>query len=792
MATIAATRILLWFLLFGLTLIDSSFQITTNTIELGYNITAGTNSSWQSPSGDFAFGFYPDVASGLLLVGIWFDKIPEKTLVWSANRDDPAQVGSTIDLTLNGQLVLTHSNGTRYFIYNGTTTSSASMQEDGNLVLRDSSSKILWKSFDFPTDTILPGQVLVMGQKLFSNTNGTVDHSTGRFMLELQMDGNVVMSAYRFADPGYWFTLTAGNQNVSLVFNQSTAFMYVVNDTSIRYSMTKKVPTPIEDYYHRTTINDHGNLQQLAYQKGNGSGWTIVWEAITEPCIVYTICGVFGFCTALDDKTVTCTCLPGYSPWDPNVPSKGCYPNVVKDYCADPNSSSASDFTVEAIDNADFPNGPFADMARITPSDVEGCRKEVTDDCFCIAGVLVESICYKKRMPLLNARRSNPSTNNIVAFIKVPRVNRTLEIPNGHKKDSPSLAVLLVGLLSCSILAILFAANAVYHFPVTQRYLTVETPQKRKPVELNLKAFLFRELQEATNGFKNKLGQGAFGTVYDGVLKLEDEEVDVAVKRLEKVIERGEKEFLTEVRVIGLTHHKNLVRLLGFCNEKSHRLLVYELMKNGTLSSFLFGEGNKPKWEHRAEIAIGIARGLLYLHEECETQIIHCDIKPQNVLLDNNYTAKIADFGLAKLLMKDQTRTSTNLRGTMGYMAPEWLKNAPVTSKVDVYSFGVMLLEIIFCRRHLELNRFEEANEGNEMILTDWVQCCVREGNLETIVSHDPDVLSDFRRFERMTMVGLWCLCPNPILRPSMVKVVQMLEGTIDVGVPPLIDLHML
>lgn len=176
------------------------------------------------------------------------------------------------------------------------------------------------------------------------------------------------------------------------------------------------------------------------------------------------------------------------------------------------------------------------------------------------------------------------------------------------------------------------------------------------------------------------------------------------------------------------------------------------------------------------------------MHEECETQIIHCDIKPQNVLLDSKFSVKIADFGLAKLLMKDQTQTRTKVRGTMGYMAPEWLRNAPVTAKVDVYSFGVMLLEIIFCRRHLELNRFEEANEGVEMILTDWVLCCVRAENLKAVVSNDIEVQSDFRRFERMTMVGLWCLSPNPVLRPSMAKVVQMLEGTNEIETPPLID----
>ena len=254
------------------------------------------------------------------------------------------------------------------------------------------------------------------------------------------------------------------------------------------------------------------------------------------------------------------------------------------------------------------------------------------------------------------------------------------------------------------------------------------------------------------------------------------------------MIERGEKEFLTEVQVIGLTHHRNLVQLLGYCNEQSHRLLVYELMKNGTLSNFLFGEGKRPSWEIRAEIAFGIARGLLYLHEECDTQIIHCDIKPQNVLLDNNFTAKIANFGLAKLLMKDQTRTDTNVGGTMGYIAPKWLKNAPVTTKVDVYSFGVMLLEIIYCRKHMELHPADESMDVEYTILTDWVLSCVRAANLEATVSHDSELLSDYKRFERMALVGVWCTCSNPIPRPSMKKVVQMLEGTVEVDVPPLID----
>lgn len=168
----------------------------------------------------------------------------------------------------------------------------------------------------------------------------------------------------------------------------------------------------------------------------------------------------------------------------------------------------------------------------------------------------------------------------------------------------------------------------------------------------------------------------------------------MAVKKLNRMVEDGEKEFKTEVSAIARTHHKNLVQLLGYYDEGEQRVLVYEYMSNGTLASFLFGN-NRPSWNQRSHIALGIAKALWYLHEECTTQIIHCDIKPQNVLLDDYYNARISDFGLAKLLMVNQSRTNTGIRGTKGYVSPEWFRNTTVTTKVDVYSFGVLLLEII-------------------------------------------------------------------------------------------------
>ncbi|KAJ9182095.1 hypothetical protein P3X46_006124 [Hevea brasiliensis] len=744
-------------------------------ITLGSSITAGSNSSWLSSSADFAFGFYP-LTNGLFLVGIWFANIPNKTLVWSANRDIPLPTGSNVTLTEDGRFVSTHTNGSIFPIYDGGAASSGSMQDNGDFVLMNSGSQPIWRSFDNPTDTILPGQELKKKQSLFSNANGTVDFSTGRFKLEMQeADGNLVLSAFRFGGPAYWFTGTSG-QNASLVFNESSALMYIVNETAIIYQMTKTsdLPTSINSYYHRATIDDGGNFQQHIHPKVNGSQWISVWRAITQPCNVNGICGVYGYCTTDNNQTQTVTC---------------CFPDIPPEQCSN-NTRSQVTYTVDQIEDADIPNDFTADLAEIRNIDLANCTKAVQDDCYCMAATfnVSGSVCRKLRIPFFTARKSNPATIGVVALIKVPV--GTNNIPEDGEKDSRT--VLIVCLSVTSVLVLFFAAFALYYHPITKRFKSRKAPSVPYASDFNLRAFTFQELYEATDGFSNRIGKGSFGTVYSGTLGFEDKEIDIAVKQLDNVIERGEKEFLTEVKVIGQTHHKHLVKLVGFCNERSHRLLVYELMKNGPLSGFLFREEEKPSWDHRATIVLQIARGLLYLHEECDTQIIHCDIKPQNVLLDEHYTPKIADFGLAKLLMKDQTRTSTDMRGTMGYMAPEWLKHAPITAKVDVYSFGVMLLEIICCRRHIELNRIEEETEEDDLVLTDWVLKCVRMGRLNLVVNNEPEVLEDFRRFERLAMVGLWCVHPDPILRPTMKKVTQMLEGTAEVGVPPLaIDLSL-
>jgi len=448
-------------------------QISPN-ISLGSSITAGSNISWRSLSGDYTFGFYP-LHNGLHLLGIWFDKIPEKTLVWSANRDRPAEPNSSIQLNGAGELVIEYVNGSTQQLHSasGAAARLGTMQNDGNFVLIDDSSKIIWQSFDSPTDTLLPGQNLPKTGRLYSNAMGTSDYSTGNFKLELQWDSKLVLYAYRFSDPAYQIQPTSTEKdNVSLEFNGTSAFMYLVDSTNHTiYPLTEKVPTPIEDYYHRATVDDHGNFQQYVYHKRNGSGWTMVWRFVDDPCRVTTVCGLNGMCTSTHNETGTCRCIPGYIALDPTDVSKGCHPENVLNYCKDP--SIGNNFNLVVIDDAEF-ESDGSEMAQVQNVSVEGCKTAIMDDCYTSAASWVDSTCNKKRMPLLNARKS-ASSKGKTAFIKVPMKMREPGLPKGTEKKKFRVRVLLkIGLIISAALAFLLGAVSTYYHPAARNLMKIK------------------------------------------------------------------------------------------------------------------------------------------------------------------------------------------------------------------------------------------------------------------------------------------------------------------------------
>uniref|UniRef100_A0A0E0BL25 non-specific serine/threonine protein kinase n=1 Tax=Oryza glumipatula TaxID=40148 RepID=A0A0E0BL25_9ORYZ len=296
-----------------------------------------------------------------------------------------------------------------------------------------------------------------------------------------------------------------------------------------------------------------------------------------------------------------------------------------------------------------------------------------------------------------------------------------------------------------------------------------------------IKRFSLRELQIATNNFseQNVLGKGGFGKVYKGVLSGPHGR-KVAVKRLFEVEKpEGEIAFLREVELISIAVHKNILRLIGFCTTTKERLLVYPYMENLSVASRLRDiKLNEPAldWPTRVRIALGAARGLEYLHEHCSPKIIHRDVKAANVLLDGNFEAVVGDFGLAKMIDRERNTVTTGVRGTMGHIAPEYLKTGRPSVKTDIFGYGVMLLEIVTGERAV----FPEFSEGDsEIMLNDQVKRLVQGGRLTDIVDHNLDNAYDLQELEKMIQIALLCTHVEPHLRPAMSEVVQMLEGNV-------------
>ena len=484
------------------------------------------------------------------------------------------------------------------------------------------------------------------------------------------------------------------------------------------------------------------------------------------------------FCT-LNDNQPYCVCLPGTDFVDENHTSLGCERNFLEVRCGAGKDHVAS-YNITTTVNMMWQDIPYTYEPMSTK---EECGKSCLEDCNCDVALFINSYCQRQKLPLRHVRRD--TSQNTVAFFKVGIRSWNETIPSPvkpsvymftSKKVIVHILALILAFATFSCLAL--GTSGLYMFKIRvlryKRLKENETLDLTKGLALNL--FSYDELRRATRGFKDELGKGSFGTVSKGALykgkKL------VAVKRLEKLVEEGEKEFQAEMRAIGRTHHKNLVQLLGYCAEGSKRLLVYEYMSNGSLADVLFKGIRRPDWDERVRIALDVARGILYLHEECKAPIIHCDIKPSNILMDDFWTAKISDFGLAKLLMPDQTRTFTMVRGTRGYMAPKWQKNTHISMKADVYSYGMVLLEIVCCRRNMDVN----ASILEEIVLSTWVYKCFVARELDKIVGGEE---VDKRTLENMVKVGLWCIQDEPFLRPSMQSVVLMLEGITDISVPP-------
>lgn len=286
--------------------------------------------------------------------------------------------------------------------------------------------------------------------------------------------------------------------------------------------------------------------------------------------------------------------------------------------------------------------------------------------------------------------------------------------------------------------------------------------------------FTLRDLELATNRFskENVLGEGGYGVVYRGTLVNRN---PVAVKKLLNNVGQAEKEFRVEVEAIGHVRHKNLVRLLGYCIEGTHRMLVYEYVNNGNLEQWLHGAMRQHgylTWEARMKVLLGTAKALAYLHEAIEPKVVHRDIKSSNILIDDDFNAKVSDFGLAKLLGAGKSHITTRVMGTFGYVAPEYANTGLLNEKSDVYSFGVVLLESITGRDPVDYGR-----PAQEVNLVDWLKMMVGSRRSEEVVDPTIETKPSTRALKRALLTALRCVDPNSDKRPKMSQVVRMLES---------------
>ena len=310
----------------------------------------------------------------------------------------------------------------------------------------------------------------------------------------------------------------------------------------------------------------------------------------------------------------------------------------------------------------------------------------------------------------------------------------------------------------------------------TQKSLGVDK-QAYDRAAIGFRKFTYTELKKATKSFSEEIGRGAGGIVYKGVLS--DNRV-AAIKHLNEA-SQGEGEFLAEVTIIGRINHMNLIEMWGYCTEGKHRLLVYEYMEHGSLADNL--SANVLDWEKRFKIIMGTAKGLAYLHEDCLDWILHCDVKPQNILLDSTYQPKVTDFGLSKLQNRSVLKNSSfsKIRGTRGYLAPEWVFNLPITSKVDVYSYGIVVLEMVTGKDpSRSVHAIDDGGVAEHKRLVTWVRekmnkAAANTSLLEEIIDPMLEGKYDISEMKALVQVALQCVEEDKDVRPTMSQVVEML-----------------
>ncbi|XP_076917576.1 G-type lectin S-receptor-like serine/threonine-protein kinase At1g11410 [Bidens hawaiensis] len=749
-----------------------------------------------SNGGTFALGFFSPAGSNDRYVGIWYNKISEQTVVWVANRDSPiTNTSGILSIDKTGNLVLHEKD--QSFVFWSTNVSgvmndgfAAKLLDSGNLVLFQGLNKEVysWQSFNHPSNTYLPGMKFGLDRKtglnrVFTSWKSSGNPGVGEYSYKMEFVGSTQLFLYKNMIR-VWRTGSWTGHGWSGVPEMTPNF--ILNVTYINNNDEVEVIYQIRNssIFSRLVVNESGIVERLAWHEA-AHKWIGFWSAPKEQCDGYNHCGPFGICDPYRSGTFECDCLPGYEPqapqdWYLRDGSKGCKRKVETHMC------EAGDGFVELA----RVKVPDTSTARVNMSlGLEACKELCLRNCTCmgyasgdVSKVASGGGCITWHGDMIDARTFSDGGQSFYIRVDASELAK-YSSQRSHKNrflviGTPVIAAgfFLFTLVCCFLWQKKAKQNedgVGLSFKNSLKSLEGSFRKNDIGENVDLHVFDLSIITTATDSFSfsNKLGEGGFGSVYKGKL-LNGQEI--AVKRLSQSSGQGMQEFKNEVTLIAKLQHKNLVRLLGYCFLKEEKMLVYEYLPNKGLDSFIFDKEKASllDWKKRFQIIQGIARGLLYLHHDSRLKIIHRDLKASNVLLDTNLNPKISDFGMAKIFGGDEDEAKTRrVVGTYGYMSPEYAMEGLFSVKSDVFSFGILVLEIVNGRKN---SSYYKENSVN---LIGHVWELWKQDKALTVI--DPSLGDSFDAREVLLCIHVGMLCVQELAsdRPTMTGVAFMLSN---------------
>ncbi|XP_028774443.1 G-type lectin S-receptor-like serine/threonine-protein kinase SD3-1 [Neltuma alba] len=709
----------------------------TSEIPLGSKLSVVDNDSWASSNGDFALGFFnTSDQPSQFRIGIRFNSksmpFSQQTVVWVAGAHVTVGSMSYFQLTPEGELVLFDS--LQGVVWTSGTANqsvvSAAFRDNGNLELIDREQRVVWQSFDTPSDTLVPGQSLSVHQTLRAASKQTTSsyyslYLNGSGQLHLRWESNIT----------YWTSDSPSIANLSACLTTSGALQLQDQSSKPVWSVFGEDHNESVNYRFLRLDLD-GNLRIYSWIDTLQS-WKSVWQAVENQCKVFATCGQRGMCFLSASGSADCRC-----PFELADPNKCLVP--YDEAC----ESGINMLTYEKT----FLYGIYPPEDSITISSLQHCKQLCLNDPQCTVATFLNdgsAQCSIKKTKYVTGF-ADPSLTS-VSFVK--RCSGPLAVNPGlvnspPPKQPPALCVpCLIGAASATFFVFAIIQLGIGFWICRRRNITRKevTLALTCPVSKGLFVLSFPEIRSLTGDFKNQIGPNMFkGTLQDNHL--------VAVKNLNASIE--ERRFRSAVTKIGSIHHKNLVKLEGYCCEFNHRFLVYEYVKNGSLDKF-FGDSalcRRLTWKKRLQICSSVAKSICYLHTECREFLSHGNLKCANVLLDENLEAKVTEFGFARA------------DGEASYCGS--------SAEKDVEDFGKLALTLLSGRQDTgDLCRW--AHE-------QWI-----EGRSINVVDKRIDGEIDSEELERALRIIFWCLQMDERRRPSMGEVARVLDGILNVDLPP-------